>query len=422
MNSLPKARESEKSRKGGRRISECQPALRKLAIFATHPIQYQVPWYRELERSGQVDLSVYFGMIPGAHVQGEGFDVPFEWDIPLLEGYRWQQLRNSRPDPRLDRFLGSSTPDVGREMCQANGRPDVAIVTGWHALPMFQALVACRRRRIPCLVRGESNALRERPLAARLFHRLILSQFRGFLTIGKSNSAFYSAYGIPTERMFSVPYFVENARFRRQADEARPLRNDLRRKWQIPEDAVCFVFAGKFQSKKRPLDLLRAMSLLQGNPETRGKAHLLMAGTGRLMEESRAFASAQDLPVTFAGFLNQTEITDAYTAADCSVLPSDTGETWGLVVNEAMACGLPALVSDQVGCREDLILEGRTGWSHPCGNVELLADRMKDIARKSLPELRESGRAAQEHIEHYSPTVAARGTLEAVSAITASAN
>jgi glycosyltransferase involved in cell wall biosynthesis len=80
--------------------------------------------------------------------------------------------------------------------------------------------------------------------------------------------------------------------------------------------------------------------------------------------------------VTFTGFLNQSEISQAYVAADCLVLPSDEGETWGLVVNEALACGLPAIVSDRCGCAEDLALPLGEEYVYQCGDIMELASRL----------------------------------------------
>jgi glycosyltransferase involved in cell wall biosynthesis len=153
----------------------------------------------------------------------------------------------------------------------------------------------------------------------------------------------------------------------------------LRDRWNIPPDAFCFLFAGKLQAKKHPLDLLEALRLALANPST-PRLHLLMVGSGELEQACRAFVASCALPVSFAGFLNQGEITDAYVAADALVLPSDSGETWGLVVNEAMACGLPAIVSDQVGCAEDLIEVGQTGAIFPCRDVEALAQSLRSMA------------------------------------------
>jgi glycosyltransferase involved in cell wall biosynthesis len=115
------------------------------------------------------------------------------------------------------------------------------------------------------------------------------------------------------------------------------------------------------------------------------------------------------LPVTLTGFLNQSEIVSAYAASDCLTLPSDHGETWGLVVNEAMACGLPAIVSDQVGCGPDLVTPGETGAIFPFGDWSALAESLCRAAADPT-ELQRQGVAA----EGYSPAVAAEGIRDAV--------
>lgn len=379
----------------------------RLGVVATHPIQYQVPWYRGLQDRAEVDLTVFYSLLPDAAGQGVGFGVPFEWDVPLLDGYDWTLLPNARAEPGLDGFFAGSTPTVRRELAAAS--LDAVVITGWHALPMLQALAASLRLGLPRLVRGESNALRDRALHARLLHRLLLPRFDAYLAIGEASRDFYLGYGVPARRIFTAPYFVDNERFARQAAEHRTERRQLRGAWDVPEGATCFVFAGKLEPKKRPLDLLRAVGLARATVPV----HLLVVGAGELMEEARALAEAESLPVTFTGFLNQTEITRAYVAADCLVLPSDFGETWGLVVNEAMACGLPALVSDRVGCRPDLIVEGETGRSFPFGDVDALAARLVEAA--SDPSgLRRMGRAARERVGAYSAEAAVEGTLEAL--------
>jgi glycosyltransferase involved in cell wall biosynthesis len=158
------------------------------------------------------------------------------------------------------------------------------------------------------------------------------------------------------------------------------------------------------------MDLLRALDSAR---TTSPNIHLLVAGTGELMEEARAFAKSFGVPVTFVGFLNQTEITRAYAAADCLVLPSDYGETWGLVVNEAMVCGLPAIVSDRVGCAADLVHEGITGGVFPCGDVDALAGKLAEFAAD--PErLVRMGEQAREQIKEYSVEEAVAGTLRAI--------
>ena len=142
--------------------------------------------------------------------------------------------------------------------------------------------------------------------------------------------------------------------------------------------------------------------------------HLLVVGNGEQMAQALAMVEAHRLPVTFAGFLNQTEMPAAYVAADCLVLPSDFGETWGLVVNEAMASGRPALVSDRVGCGPDLITDGQTGALFPFGDVPALAIRLAALAadRDALAAMGQRAKARVE--QDYSVAGAVAGTLAAV--------
>jgi glycosyltransferase involved in cell wall biosynthesis len=139
--------------------------------------------------------------------------------------------------------------------------------------------------------------------------------------------------------------------------------------------------------------------------------HLLLVGSGPLEEACRALAAQQRLPVSFAGFLNQSEMPTAYAVADALVLPSDHGETWGLVVNEAMACGLPAIGSDQVGGAEDLVLEGRTGLVSPVGQPAALAAAMGRMAADPATAARMGATAKELVRTHFSVRNAAEGIL-----------
>ena len=390
----------------------------RLAIVTTHPIQYQVPWFRALAANPSVDLTVFFALLPDARQQGDGFGVCFEWDIPLLEGYTNQLLENVARCPGVDHFTGCDTPAIGTTL--AGGHFDAVIVNGWVVKTCLQTLWACRRLGIPCLVRGESNALRHRATWKRWLHRLLLSQYAACLCIGQANRNFYLANGVPAARLFSVPYGVDNQRFAHTAAQLRPQRQAIRASWSIPPQAVVALFCAKFIAKKRPLDLLVALSLLQASgANQRLGLHLLMVGSGELLESCRAFALQHHLPVTFTGFLNQSEMPRAYVAADLQVLPSDDGETWGLVINEGMACGLPALVSDSVGCHPDLLEPGVTGDVFPLGDTVALAERLERLC--SCPDqLASMGQAARLRVAAYGIDQMVDGTLQALSSVTGS--
>jgi len=175
--------------------------------------------------------------------------------------------------------------------------------------------------------------------------------------------------------------------------------------------------------KKHPVELVRAIkNVVSGtcavDSEPDARIYLLMVGDGELMGECERLARESNLPVTFTGFLNQTEIVGAYVAGDCLVLPSDHGETWGLVVNEAMACGRPAIVSDQAGCASDLIRDGETGFVFPFGDWDRLAELLAQCAsdRNAIIAM---GERARKRIADYSPNGAADGMAQAVHAMIA---
>ena len=246
-------------------------------------------------------------------------------------------------------------------------------------------------------LRGESNDLAPQAGWKRTIKRArlgwLFKRVDRFFYIGSSNRRLYQRFGVTGRQLYATPYAVDNNRFAQQAAGLRPHRAELRRHWGIPEDSFCVLFCGKFIEKKHPMDLVAAARYLS----ERGlmpNLHLLFAGSGALGSELRRSCrvvfdaesplalSPQQLslpPASFAGFMNQTEISRAYVAADCLVLPSGHGETWGLVVNEALASGLPCLVSDACGCAEELA--GKSG-SFPFSNIPELAVKLVRVARE----------------------------------------
>lgn len=382
----------------------------KLCILATHPIQYQVPWFRAISGRPELEVEVLFGCLPDPEAQGTGFGVPFTWDLDLTSGYRWRALAQRQGSAALDSFFGVSTRGLGAEIRAAD--PDVVLATGWNSWLLVRGALAARMRHRPVLLRGDSNDLARRSAWKRRLQSIALRRASGVLAVGAANRSFYRNRGVAPEKIFACPHFVENQRFAGAALAARAHAASHRERLGLPRDATVLVFSGKLQDKKRPGDLLSALALARaGN----GDLWLLVVGDGplRLELEKRAL----DLPVVFAGFVNQTGLPSLYAASDLLVLPSDAGETWGLVVNEAMACGIPAIVSDLVGCREDLVVEGETGWSYPCGDVEALAGLLRKAAGQRSRLAAMGARARQRVFDGYSVERAVEGTLLACESV-----
>jgi len=384
----------------------------RLVMVETHPIQYKAPLFRLLAAHPQIDLTVLYAMLPDAGQQGAGYGVSFEWDVPVLEGYPYEVLENRAAHPAVNRFGGCDTPGIRSRLQKLN--PDAVLVNGWVTKTCLQALFACRKLGIPCLVRGEANRLRKRAWWKHILHRMLLRHYDGYLAIGSANRDFYQFHHCPENRIFFAPYAVDNEFFAAQAAERSSTQNQVRKKFGISSDAVVFLFAGKLIAKKNPMDFLAALAQLP--EDVRGRAQGLVVGDGPLRQECEQFASTHNLPVTFTGFLNQSRLPDAYAAANVLVLPSDAGETWGLVVNEAMASGRAAVVSRSVGCCADLIREGETGGSFALHDIEGLSGLLADTVTEPAAAKRQ-GEAARSRVQAYSYETIVQGILSALQAV-----
>jgi glycosyltransferase involved in cell wall biosynthesis len=379
-----------------------------LAILSTHPIQYQVPLWQALAKDGKVPFEVWY---LSDHATRESFDSEFKqsfaWDLDMLSGYPSRFLKTNR-NPDVARFsrlrLAEPLGDLLREK-----KVKALWIQGWQVAAYWQAAWQAHAAGIPVWVRGESNDLApvanwKKPIKQVALRRLF-SKMSDFLYIGEANRRFYQNFGVRDEQLHPAYYCVDNDRFKRQADQLRPSRADIRRAWGIPDEAFCILFAGKFIPKKRPMDLVKAVSDLMQSGK---KIHLLFAGSGELgsdlrqscdvawdgesntISEGLAKANGNRPPASFTGFLNQTEISKAYVAADCLVLPSDHRETWGLVVNEALASGLPCVVSDACGCAEDLI---DADLCFPVGDIYSLGVALGRVGSKSPKDFNAEARA-----------------------------
>jgi glycosyltransferase involved in cell wall biosynthesis len=359
-----------------------------------------------------------------------GFGKKLSWDIDLLEGYDHQFLEPYRSRSTDSFWWLVLKPGLLRAILEALGAR-VLWVQGWQVAAYWQAVLEGRQPNREIWLRGETTI---RSNAGGFGHgckRLLLSGFFSrvdrFLYIGEGNRRFYLQRGVDEGKMASAPYCVDNDRFAAAAEAARPEHQCIRERWKIPSDAFCFLFAGKFIEKKRPLDLVQAAQVFRrANPHR--KLHLLWVGTGHLggalrrachtvfdAEEggSLKISANDDRPTaSFAGFLNQTEISRAYIAADCLVLPSDSQETWGLVINEALASGLPCIVSDACGCAEDLVRRIVPDLCYPLGDISALARSMAAVMAKT-PQ----GDLLRRHVASYNFT----RTVDTVEALYAKA-
>jgi glycosyltransferase involved in cell wall biosynthesis len=371
-----------------------------LAILTTHPIQYQVPLWQALARDGRVPFEVWYLTDHGTRrSRDREFGQTFAWDIDTLSGYTHRFLdveQGATPSSFWKCRLRERLRDRLR-----SSKVSAIWIQGWQVAAYWQAVREARSVGVEVWLRGESNDLAPQPLWKRTIRRRrngwLFRRVDKFFYIGKANRRLYEQCGVQETKLFPAPYAVDNERFALQATALRPQRKALRKRWGIPEDAFCVLFCGKFIPKKRPLDLIAAARTVLEKGML-SKLHLLFVGSGVLGPElrraCRVVCDSEGQPVSlqvegtnylsalppasFAGFLNQKEISRAYVAADCLVLPSDYRETWGLVVNESLASSLPCLVSQACGCAEELSSCG----TFATGDIEALSSQLVRLAQQ----------------------------------------
>lgn len=383
------------------------PTPTRLAIVASHPIQYHGPLFRRL--ATLVDLEVMFAhkATPGEQARA-GFSTSFDWDVDITAGYRHTFLDNIAARPGTDRFGGCDTPQIARRLHRA--RFNALLVMGWHLKTYVQAIVAAKRAGLPVMVRGDSHLDTPRSILKKLTkevsYPLLLRMFDRALYVGRRSRAYYEHYRFPECRLFFSPHCVDNEWFAGCATEAA--RDALRNRFGLAKDVPVALFAGKLLDLKRPADLIEAAARLRadGSP-----IEVMIAGDGELKAALTALAATRAVPLHLLGFCNQSQMPAAYAASDVLVLPS-RHETWGLVANEAIACGRPAVVSEACGCADDLCGDEGAGTVYPFGDIDALARALAQML-KEPPSPEALARVAHRH----SIDAAARGVLDALSSL-----
>ncbi len=376
-----------------------------ILIITTHPIQYQVPLWKKLTEAG-IDLEVIFLTKQGLEDTFDpGFGQTFKWDIDLLAGYTYSFAEvNLKAD--VSSFLKVRLRESLKSLIK-NKKIDAIWIQGWQVFAYWQIAIQAKLLGIPVWLRGESNDLRPINKVKNVIKYLPMKGFFNcisrFLYIGESNKRYYLNWGIKKAQLGFTPYCVDIDRFKKDAANLKHKKSILREKWGIAPDACCFIFSGKFVHKKHPDIIIKAAECLRTEYPN---LHLLFVGDGELRSELISQTHVKHCPdnfekdkislhkkvkASFTGFLNQNEISEAYVAADCLILPSDYGETWGLVVNDAYAHNLPAIVSNRCGCQEDLVNPVDVSLIFDYGSVESLARSMKQI----LTEMRNYSQAIQ---------------------------
>ncbi|MGC9198081.1 MAG: glycosyltransferase family 4 protein [Acidobacteriaceae bacterium] len=399
----------------------------RLAYLVSHPIQYQAPLLRRIALEPDIDLTVLFGSdISVRGYKDQGFGVEVAWDTPLLEGYRWEFLRCWRDTGSISETSPVSR-GIYRRLSQRDGTAafDALWVHGYASVNSLLAILAANALGIPVLLRAESW------LADRVRHPWKLALKRGFfqmlrpgitavLPIGTANQAYWTHYFGDRVPQFRMPYAVDNRYFASRAHASLERQEELRSELKLSRGKPVILFASKLQERKHADHLLQAYARFRAERPSHPAGEqpcLVIVGDGA--ERARLEEMARQLQledVRFAGFRNQSELPAFFALASVFVLPS-RHEPWGLIVNEAMAAGCPAIVSTDVGCHRDLIRDGVDGWVFPVGDIGALCDALHRVF--TSPQSAEMiGINAQRRIQSWSYEEDVQGLRSALACVT----
>lgn len=362
-----------------------------------------------------VKIRVFFTWHGGGRlVEDRGFQRTFAWDIPLTDGYESEAVPNVARTPGTHHFFGLRNPELIRRVML--WKPDVVHLTGYAYASHMNALRACRRLGVPVLFRGDSHLLDTRRsdwrwVVKRTLLRTVFSWPSGFLTVGQANRAYYEAMGVPDSKLYPCPHSIEVARFAEPHATLEKQALDWRKELGIADDRIVVLFAGKFEDKKRPVALMQAVRQMADS-----RILLLMVGDGALAPDVRGLAAEDPQRFRVLPFQNQSRMPVVYRLGDLFVLPSAYGETWGLAVNEAMACSRPALVSDRVGSALDLLGDGACGAIFPADNWQAFAEELHRMTA-GPDQLKATGKRALAVARQFDIASTAEGVLNAVNAI-----
>lgn len=383
----------------------------RLAVILSHPTQYYSPWFRWLNARATFRLRVFYLWDFGIKATSDPhFEKTFVWDVDLLSGYDSEFVPNTAREPGTYRFWGLKNPELTSRL--NSWKPDALLLFGYAYASHMGALAWARRRNIPVIFRGDSHLIgraRPRPHVALLL-KLLYRQFAAVTYVGQANRAYFESFGVPDERLFFAPHAVDSDRFMPTVESERTAAS-IRSKLGISSGTRVLLYAGKLIQGKQPRELLQAFVKVDV-PSTA----LLFVGSGAEQASLHEIAqTSKRRNVYFLPFANQSEMPSIYQIGDIFALPSrGLYETWGLAVNEAMHMGLPALVSDRVGCQQDLVEDEVTGWVFKATDTQHLEQQLRRALTADLIGLKPRVR---ERIEQYSYTQSTLGLEQAIAAL-----
>jgi glycosyltransferase involved in cell wall biosynthesis len=373
---------------------------RRVAILTEIIAPYRVPIFNALEAREDVEPHVIFFSESDPSLR--------EWRVHKDEiKFSYEVL------PSWRRRVGKFNLLLNRGVAEALGRanPDVVLCGGYSYLASWQAAAWASRQAKPLLLWSESTSrdFRHKYGPVEYMKKRFIWRCQASLAAGKSSRDYLQALGACGDSVFNAPDAVDVELYSRLAESARGQALEVRARYGLP--SRYFLCAGRLVREKGVFDLLSAYAKLDDS--IRAGIGLVFAGAGTERTElERRATRISPGTIKFTGFLQREPLAELYALAETFVFPTHS-DPWGLVVNEAMACGLPIIASDAAGCVSDLVENGWNGFVVGPGNVDELAKSMRALASQHEQRSR-MGLHSMQRIQAYTPALWAEGVAQAI--------
>lgn len=350
----------------------------RLAIVMHRATQFDGPLFAKLTSSKQMELKVYY-TAPGENAL-EDIDPELgfrpDWGEAATAGYEYFTRSSG-----IHGFISLLRNIVA-------GHPDLIIVSGYR--PLLNVLIALYawHRGMPIGLRSDTTLrhtmTQKASLKGKIKSLILKILFKFYATahpVGTLARENLLHYGFAKDQMFVFPYAVNNEWFCTESGKYRAHQPELRRAIGIEEKAFVVLGILKFNEREDPITLVLGYNELL--KKWHGLCHLLLVGDGPLRENIETLIRDKEIAnVTLKGYTPFGDLPKYYALADVFVHPG-VGESWGVSVNESMACCLPVVCSDRIGSHIDLVREGKTGFVFKTKNAKSLAQCLANLASDS---------------------------------------
>ena len=361
---------------------------------------------------GRFKIKVFYTWGQSKHsVYDPGFGLKREWDLDLLSNYDHDFMENRSGDPGSHHYRGIINPELIGKI--ENFSPDAILIYGWK---FHSHLTVLRyfKGKVPIFFRGDSTLINDSSsfVLKRWVRKQLLRSIYKYVDLvlspGRASDAYFTWAGLLPDQIIRAVHSVDNFRF----EDDRPLDSEpcnfelqatkWRRDLGIGETTRVFLFAGKFETVKNPEILINAFLQISN---TNKDIHLVMLGNGTLDSKLKLLFDKQfdnshinSTNISFVPFQNQSAMPIVYRLCDVFIIPS-ISETWGLAVNEAMACGKPVIVSDTCGCAQELVVQGVNGYTFKSGDEQDLRNKMQLMLDRT--DLHQMGQSSKQIISTF---------------------